>query len=202
MATALLNWLTVPLSTMTKSSRCDKFSVAPSSTVRCSYHSFFKLSNIIFKVEIQPPPHFHEPPSPPELNSTEPFIEHFPPPYYLDVHPSKPNSFPWLAAIYSPDRKFICTGALVAPKTVVTAAQCVAGQAPPPAGAAAGGGGGGGEAEAPAGEQQAGGNFFVRFGRHHLNISHSYDKVRTAHHSAPSSVFLNALLLSRHSNTM
>ncbi len=144
--------------------------------------------------ELQPPPHIHEPPPPPNLgdpnNSSgpgagpEPFLEHYPPPYFLDVHPAPPNSFPWLAAIYSPDRRFLCTGALVAPKTVVTSAQCVAGSAG--AGGAGGGAGApaaGGGGEAQAGEQQAaagagggGPNFFVRFGRHNLNVSHSYDK--------------------------
>ncbi|KAH9400877.1 Transmembrane protease serine 4 [Tyrophagus putrescentiae] len=69
-----------------------------------------------FNAELQPPPHIHEPPPPPNLgdpnNSSgpgagpEPFLEHYPPPYFLDVHPAPPNSFPWLAAIYSPDRRF------------------------------------------------------------------------------------------------
>lgn len=123
-----------------------------------------------FNLEIQPPPHMHEPPPPPE-NITDPLmLPDYPPPYFLDIHPAQPNSFPWLAAIYNPERKFICTGALVAPKTVVTSAQCVAGQAPSSAGEA-----GGGTEGAPSGEQAAV-NFFVRFGRHHLNISSPYDK--------------------------
>ena len=70
-----------------------------------------------FNVELQPPPHIHAPTPPPSENSTEPFLEPYPPPFFLDVPPAQPNSFPWLAAIYNPDRKYICSGALVAPKT-------------------------------------------------------------------------------------
>lgn len=119
-----------------------------------------------FNAEIQPPPHIHQPPK--EENITDPYLIHdYPPEYFLDVHPAQPNSFPWLAAIYNPAREFICTGALVAPKTVVTSAQCVSIQGSSP---------GQGDTAAPAESEQQQANFFVRFGRHHLNISNPYDK--------------------------
>lgn len=126
-----------------------------------------------FNPELQPPPHIR-PPEPEVNNITDPHLIIDYPEYFLDVHPAQPHSFPWLAAIYNPARQFICTGALVSPKTVITSAQCVSGQSPaggegpPPAGA---------EAPAPESEQQvATSGFFVRFGRHHLNISSPYDK--------------------------
>ncbi|KAI2800539.1 hypothetical protein BLOT_011926 [Blomia tropicalis] len=133
-----------------------------------------------FNIELQPPPHIlPPPPTPEELHNQTgaPFlIPDFPPPYFMDVHPAQPHSFPWLAAIYNPDRRFICTGALVAPKTVVTSAQCVSGQSP----STGSGGGGGGAGGSESGEQQKAkqtmANFFVRFGRHHLNVSNPYDK--------------------------
>lgn len=127
-----------------------------------------------FNAQLQPPPHIQEPPPPEDENRTFPFnIAHdYPPPYFLDIHPAQPHSFPWLAAIYSPQRQFLCTGALVGPKTIITSAQCVAGAA----GGGGDGGGGGASEAAPAAQQNVGGNYFVRFGRHHLNISSPYDK--------------------------
>jgi len=52
-----------------------------------------------FNPEIQPPPHIHAPPQSNE-NGTDPFEPDFPPPFFVDIHPAQPNSFPWLAAIY------------------------------------------------------------------------------------------------------
>ncbi|KAH9516496.1 hypothetical protein DERF_007231 [Dermatophagoides farinae] len=86
--------------------------------------------------------------------------------------PAQPNSFPWLAAIYNNDRRFICSGALVAPKTVITSAQCVT-DANGGNGGTEGGGEDGGEGQR---QQQPSGNFIVRFGRHNLNVSSVYDK--------------------------
>lgn len=136
-----------------------------------------------FNPDVQPPPHIHELPE--ITNETDPSIilnEH-PPPYFLDIPPSQPNSFPWLAAVYNNDRKFLCAGALVSPKTVITSAQCVTESSGAGAGAdasASAGAGADASAEAEVSEenqrQQASASFFVRFGRHNLNVSSVYDK--------------------------
>ena len=140
-----------------------------------------------FNQEVQPPPHIQ--PEPPEFNDstiidpgTLSLIHDYPPPYFLDVHPAQPNSFPWLAAIYNNERRFICSGALVAPKTVITSAQCVTGIN----GGGTGGGEGGGAGGEGGGEEgqrqqeqpppQPSSGFIVRFGRHNLNVSSVYDK--------------------------
>ncbi|KAF7488198.1 Proclotting enzyme [Sarcoptes scabiei] len=129
------------------------------------------LCGLKFNPDVQPPPHIHQPPD--VINVTDTIIlnEH-PPPYFLDVHPAQPNSFPWLAAIFNSERKFICSGALVAPKTVITSAQCVSGAGESQSSSS----GDDSVAESESEKLQSAANFFVRFGRHNLNLSSVYDK--------------------------
>jgi secreted trypsin-like serine protease len=80
--------------------------------------------------------------------------------FYFDVPEADIHSFPWMAAIYSEDRRFLCSGALVSPQVIVTSAQCISQSS----------GTNGGENPTSQG-------YIVRLGEQHLNISANYGNV-------------------------
>ncbi len=86
--------------------------------------------------------------------------------YYLDVPEADIHSFPWMAAIYSEDRRFLCSGALVSPQVIVTSAQCVSQSS----------GTNGGETQTTE-ENPTSQRYIVRLGEQHLNISAHYGNV-------------------------
>ena len=94
------------------------------------------------------------------------------PKHFADVFEADIHQYRFIASIYSSDRKFLCAGALVSPRTVITSAQCVPEgkrkkrqeeeQVP--------------EGDAPT-PPAADGKLVVRFGEQHLNINPPFHKV-------------------------